>query len=77
MRPSGIDSPPVTHIPGANVGNAGRVYTAPAAGAANAFHATGEVGGVYEYGCRLFKKRVECAIMLKVAEAIGDGQAER
>ncbi len=45
--------------------------------AANAFHATGEVGGVYEYGCRLFKKRVECAIMLKVAEAIGDGQAER
>ena len=24
--------------------------------------------GVYEYGCELFKKRMECAIMIKVAE---------
>ena len=23
---------------------------------------------VYEYGCELFKKRMECAIMIKVAE---------
>ena len=37
--------------------------------AANAYHATGSVRGVYEYGCRLFRKRLECAIMLKVAEA--------
>ncbi len=36
--------------------------------AANAFHATGDITGVYEYGCELFKKRIECAIMLKVAE---------
>ena len=37
--------------------------------AANAYHATGSVRGVYEQGCTLFKKRMECAIMIKVAEA--------
>ncbi len=37
--------------------------------AANAYHATGSITGVYEYGCRLFRKRMECAIMMKVAEA--------
>ena len=36
--------------------------------AANAYHATGSITGVYEYGCELFKKRIECAIMIKVAE---------
>jgi len=40
--------------------------------AANAYHATGSITGVYEYGCRLFKKRMECAIMMKVAEAQKD-----
>ena len=35
--------------------------------AANAYHATGKVLGTYEYGCRLFKKRMECAIMLQAA----------
>ena len=38
--------------------------------AANAYHATGSVRGVYEYGCRLFKKRMECAIMVAVAKAL-------
>lgn len=37
--------------------------------AANAYHATGSITGVYEYGCELFRKRMECAIMMKVAEA--------
>ena len=37
--------------------------------AANAYHATGRITGIYEYGCDLFKKRIECAIMMKVAEA--------
>lgn len=37
--------------------------------AANAYHATGSIGGTYEYGCRLFRKRMECAIMIKAAEA--------
>ena len=37
--------------------------------AANAYHATGSVTGTYQYGCELFKKRIECAIMMKVAQA--------
>lgn len=37
--------------------------------AANAYHATGSIGGVYQYGCELFKKRIECAVMLQAAEA--------
>ena len=40
--------------------------------AANAYHATGSVKGVYEYGCKLFCKRMECAIMVAVAKALGD-----
>ena len=38
--------------------------------AANAFHATGSVRGVYKYGCELFKKRMECAIMLAAARSL-------
>ena len=34
--------------------------------AANAYHATGSVTGVYRYGCELFKKRMECAIMAAI-----------
>lgn len=37
--------------------------------AANAYHTTGTVNGVYEFGCELHRKRIECAIMLKVAQA--------
>ena len=40
--------------------------------AANAYHGTGSISGIYEYGCRLFRKRMECAMMMKVAEAMGD-----
>lgn len=40
--------------------------------AANAYHATGSVKGVYEYGCKLFRKRMECAIMLEAAKMMGD-----
>ena len=39
--------------------------------AANAYHATGKVSGVYEKGCDLFKKRMECAIALAVAKKLG------
>ncbi len=35
--------------------------------AANSYHATGNVSGIYEYGCELFKKRIECAIMMQIA----------
>ncbi len=37
--------------------------------AANAYHSTGSVKGVYKYGCDLFRKRMECAIMVAVARA--------
>ena len=37
--------------------------------AANSYHATGSIGGVYKYGCELFKKRIECAVMMQVAES--------
>ena len=37
--------------------------------AANAYHASGSIRGIYKPGCELFKKRIECAIMLKAAEA--------
>ena len=40
--------------------------------AANAYHATGSVTGVYEYGCELFRKRMECAIRVAVARALGE-----
>ncbi len=36
--------------------------------AANAYHASGSIEGTYDYGCELFKKRMECSIMLKIAE---------
>ena len=38
--------------------------------AANAYHSTGSVTGVYESGCKLFRKRMECAIMVAVHRAL-------
>ena len=38
--------------------------------AANAYHSTGSVKGVYKNGCELFRKRMECAIMVAVARII-------
>ena len=40
--------------------------------AANAYHSTGSVKGVYEYGCKLFRKRMECAIMVAVAKSLDE-----
>ena len=39
--------------------------------AANAYHSTGSVKGVYKYGCELFRKRMECAIMVAIARTLG------
>ncbi|MBR5321079.1 MAG: thioether cross-link-forming SCIFF peptide maturase [Clostridia bacterium] len=36
--------------------------------AANSYHASGKITGIYEYGCELFKKRIECAVMIRVAD---------
>ena len=44
--------------------------------AANAWHATGSITGVYEAGCELFRKRMECAIMLAAARAEREQQGE-
>ena len=38
--------------------------------AANSYHAAGSINGVYKYGCQLFKKRMECAIMLQAAMSL-------
>lgn len=40
--------------------------------AANAFNFTGDINGAYDIGCELQKKRIECAIMLKVKEALAE-----
>ena len=40
--------------------------------AANAYHSTGSVRGVYKYGCELFKKRMECAIMVAINREFGE-----
>jgi uncharacterized protein len=38
--------------------------------AANAYHATGTINGIYKSGCELFKKRMECAIMIETVKAL-------
>ena len=38
--------------------------------AANAYHATGDIHGTYRTGCEIFKKRIECALMIKAAQAM-------
>ncbi len=40
--------------------------------AANAYHATGSVRGVYKYGCELFRRRMECAIMVEASRLLDD-----
>ncbi len=40
--------------------------------AANAYHSTGSVRGIYKYGCELFKKRIECAVAVAVSREFGD-----
>lgn len=42
--------------------------------AANAYHATGSIKGVYKNGCELFKKRMECAIAVQAAKIFGDDE---
>ncbi len=38
--------------------------------AANAYHFCGDIRGTYPIGCELQKKRIECAILIKAAQAI-------
>ncbi len=43
--------------------------------AANAYHATGSVKGIYKSGCELFRKRMECAIMVAIARTMNEEEA--
>jgi uncharacterized protein len=38
--------------------------------AANAYNATGDTNGIYELGCEMFKKRIECAIYLGITDTL-------
>mgnify|MGYP000835148222 FL=1 len=38
--------------------------------AANSYHATGDINGIYSYGCDLFKKRMQCAIAVNASALI-------
>ena len=40
--------------------------------AANAYHSKGSITGIYEYGCTLFKKRIECAIALQINDLVNE-----
>ena len=60
------NSEAATLIHAATVKIAGQNYIAPED--AVPMHATGTINGIYEPGCELFKKRIECAIMMKIAE---------
>ena len=45
--------------------------------AANAYHATGSVRGVYRMGCELFKKRMECAIWAEAVRSLEAGERRK
>ncbi len=38
--------------------------------AANAYHATGKITGIYPAGCELFRKRMECAIYVEASKCL-------
>ena len=42
--------------------------------AANSYNATGEINNVYDYSCKLFKKRIEMAIAVKIYEYMKEAQ---
>ncbi|PEZ05987.1 thioether cross-link-forming SCIFF peptide maturase [Bacillus sp. AFS018417] len=45
---------------------------------ANALHATGSLNGTYDFSCDIFRKRIECSMMVKVAQSIrGMEQSEQ
>jgi len=40
--------------------------------AANAYHAGGDITEIYDYGCRLFRKRIECALAVRLSSLSED-----
>ncbi|MFT8929160.1 MAG: thioether cross-link-forming SCIFF peptide maturase [Sporolactobacillus sp.] len=43
---------------------------------ANSYHVTGSINGNYPFSCDLFRKRIECAIMIKAAQGTQDQNLE-
>ncbi|MBB6447966.1 thioether cross-link-forming SCIFF peptide maturase [Bacillus benzoevorans] len=43
---------------------------------ANALHATGSLNGTYNFSCDIFRKRIECSMMVKVAETFREMEKE-
>ncbi|WP_010630581.1 thioether cross-link-forming SCIFF peptide maturase [Sporolactobacillus vineae] len=41
---------------------------------ANSLHATGSLTGNFKFSCDIFRKRIECAVMIKAAEALRSNQ---
>ena len=57
-----------TPTPARSARTAGQSCTAPAAVRPTPTTPPAASPGVYEYGCELFRKRMECAIMIQVAQ---------
>lgn len=43
---------------------------------ANNYRATGNINGIYDYSCKIFRKRIECAIAVKIFEYMNENQKE-
>lgn len=44
--------------------------------AANSYNATGDINNIYEYSCKLFRKRIEMAIAVKIYEYMKNSEKE-
>lgn len=44
--------------------------------AANNYNATGDINEIYDYGCKLFRKRIEMALAVKVHEFLKESEKE-
>ena len=41
--------------------------------AANNYHSNGDINKVYGFGCKLHRKRIECALMMEAARDLRSG----
>lgn len=71
-----MNSPPAMFMRARSAATAGQGSIAPGGCAANAYHSTGSVRGIYEYGCDLFRKRMECALMVAAAREIKAAESD-
>lgn len=64
----------VMYTPKKNVKMFARFYCSGGC-SANSYNFNGTIDGTYEIGCKLERKRVECALMVKAALAL-EGETE-